>query len=563
MLDYVGFDPASEGTREALLAVGNGYFATRGAWPETRADDVHYPGVYVAGLYNRLVSEVDGHPREDESVVNLPNWLPLTFRPDGGDWLEPGSVEVVHLHRALHLRQGVLTRELVVSDRAGRSTRLRQRTLVSMAAPHRAALETTITPLDWSGRLYVRSGLDAGIANSNVAEFRGLAARHLTSVETGVAGPDSVWLTAQTSQSGVLVAQCARTTARRGATPLADEWRTRTAGSSASMEISVGVVLGEENTVDKSVSLFTARDVATSEPLLAARQELADGATFGDLLAAHVDAWQQLWRRFYFRLADGTDKQRAVNVDVFHLLQTLSPHTCELDVGVPARGLHGEGYRGHVFWDELFVLPLLDLRLPELSKSLLRYRHRRLPQARRRAAELGARGALFPWQSGSDGREETPKALFNPLSGHWIADNSHRQYHVNLAIAYNVWHHWESTGDLDFLAAYGAEMLIEIARFWASIARYDDAVDRYDICRVIGSEQFHDGYPNRLGEGIDNSAYVNIITAWALIRAIDAHRILGQRHRAALWERLAVTEEELTGWEHLSRRLRLPFLRKG
>ncbi|WFR74634.1 hypothetical protein P9209_18560 [Prescottella defluvii] len=178
--------------------------------------------------------------------------------------------------------------------------------------------------------------------------------------------------------------------------------------------------------------------------------------------------------------------RQAANVHIFHVLQTLSPHTADLDVGVPARGLHGEAYRGHVFWDDLFVFPLLNMRLPELTRALLLYRYRRLPHARRSAAAQGLRGALIPWQSGSDGREETPRVFFNPRSGRWMPDHSRRQYHVNLAVAYNVWHYWEATADLGFLAAFGAELLVENARFWASLAVYDPATDRFDIRGVTG-----------------------------------------------------------------------------
>lgn len=223
----------------------------------------------------------------------------------------------------------------------------------------------------------------------------------------------------------------------------------------------------------------------------------------------------------------------------------------------------GEGYRGHIFWDEMFVFGFLNLRLPELTRALLLYRFRRLPQARRLAAEQGLRGALFPWQSGSDGREETPRLFFNPRSGRWMADHSRRQYHVGLAVAYNVWTYWEATADLGFLASFGAEMLVENARLWASLAVYDPADDRFDIRGVMGPDEFHDGYPDRPGGGIDNSAYVNVMTSWALARALDAYRILGENEAAGVWERLRVTAEEIEHWDYLRRRLRLCFLANG
>ena len=158
-----------------------------------------------------------------------------------------------------------------------------------------------------------------------------------------------------------------------------------------------------------------------------------------------------------------------------HLLQTVSYNSEDLDIGVPARGLHGEAYRGHIFWDELFIFPVLNLRLPSITRSLLRYRYRRLLEARRAAKLAGYAGAMFPWQSGSDGREESPELHLNPRSGRWNPDPSHRAHHIGIAVAYNVWQYYQVTGDLAYLIDYGAEMLLEIARFWVSRATYDEA----------------------------------------------------------------------------------------
>ena len=132
------------------------------------------------------------------------------------------------------------------------------------------------------------------------------------------------------------------------------------------------------------------------------------------------------------------------------------------------RGWHGEAYRGHIFWDELFIFPLINLRLPEITRALIRYRYRRLNEARANARAAGLRGAMYPWQSGSSGREETQRLHLNPVSGRWIADHTHLQRHVNAAIAYNIWLYYQATRDMEFLSFYGAEMLLEIARFWRS-----------------------------------------------------------------------------------------------
>jgi trehalose/maltose hydrolase-like predicted phosphorylase len=274
-----------------------------------------------------------------------------------------------------------------------------------------------------------------------------------------------------------------------------------------------------------------------------------------------VLAWDQLWRRCHIDLGGDGDQEVActLNLHVFHLLQTVSEHTIDLDVGVPARGLHGEAYRGHIFWDELFIFPFLNLRFPELTRALLRYRARRLPEAREAARAAGYRGAMYPWQSGSDGREETQRLHLIPKSGRWLADRSHRQRHVNVAVAYNVWQYYQVTGDLGFLSAYGAEMLLEIARFWASIASYDHDLDRFEIRGVMGPDEYHDGYPDRDEPGLDNNAYTNVMAAWVLCRALDTLELLPEHRRTELTERLGLRREELDRWEEVSRKLRVCF----
>lgn len=564
LLMFTGFDPATEGQREALSTLANGYMGTRGALSECRADGVHYPGVYVAGCYNRLTSIVDEMHHEDESLVNLPDWTGVTFRAEGGEWLSPaGGFEYEHHHVGLDLRGGVLLRESVVVDEQGRRTRLRQRRIVSMADPHLAAVDTVVRPENWSGTLALRSSLDADVRNANVPDLVQFADRHLTEVSAGGFGSDMIWLRAQTSQSRVQVAQAARTRVRVDGMGVTATHSRRFAPEAVSDHVAVEVRRGQCVEMEKVVAVYTSRDRAISEALAAAQESVHTARAYEELLAAHVEAWDALWRRFAVSLDTGVRSRQAANVQIFHVLQTLSPHTADLDVGVPARGLHGEAYRGHVFWDDMFVFPLLNMRLPELTRALLLYRYRRLPYARRLAAAQGLAGALIPWQSGSDGREETPRVLFNPRSGRWMPDHSRRQYHVNLAVAYNVWHYWEATADLGFLAAFGAELLVENARFWASLAVYDPVADRFDIRGVMGPDEFHDGYPDRPGTGIDNSAYVNVLIAWSAARALDAYRILGENEDVGLWERLDVDDAELEFWDRLRRRLRLCFLDNG
>jgi alpha,alpha-trehalase len=215
-LDYREFKPEEERLREALCTLGNGYFATRGAAPEAQTGEFHYPGTYLAGGYDRQATEIAGRRVENEDLVNLPNWLALTFRIDGAQWLDLKSVEILEFRQVLDIEHGMLERHVRFRDAAGRHTRLDERRLAHMAEPHLAALETVLTAEDWSGPLEVLSALDGRVENAGVARYRDLARRHLEPLEARAAGEDTVTLKMRTLQSRLEVALAARTRLDRG-----------------------------------------------------------------------------------------------------------------------------------------------------------------------------------------------------------------------------------------------------------------------------------------------------------------------------------------------------------
>ena len=208
---YDRYLPEHEGRREALCALGNGRFVTRGAAPDSRADAVHYPGTYLAGVYNRLISRVDSLKMENEDLVNLPDWLPLTFRIEDGDWFKLDAVEILSYRQELELKTGLLRRDIRFRDRFGRTTRWAERRFVSMANPYIAALAVELTAENWDRRLTVRSGLDATIANANVPDYRDLANRHLQTLELNQLDADAIFVRVRTNQSLIQVAEAART----------------------------------------------------------------------------------------------------------------------------------------------------------------------------------------------------------------------------------------------------------------------------------------------------------------------------------------------------------------
>ncbi|MGA2404386.1 MAG: glycosyl hydrolase family 65 protein [Syntrophobacteraceae bacterium] len=166
---------------------------------------------------------------------------------------------------------------------------------------------------------------------------------------------------------------------------------------------------------------------------------------------------------------------------------------------------------------------------------------------------------MFPWQSGSDGQEETDALNLNPRSQRWMPDNSYLQRHVGSAIAYNVWQYFQVTHDIEFLHFYGAELILEIARFWSSMANFNDERSRYEIRGVMGPDEFHDGYPDAAIPGINNNAYTNMMAVWVLCRALEVLDLLSDMRRAELTARLGVSSEEIARWGDISRRMYVPF----
>jgi len=561
---YDGFYPENEDLREALCTLGNGYFATRGAAAESDADDIHYPGTYLAGGYNRLKTEIAGREIENEDLVNLPNWLPLTFRIDDGEWFDPTAVEILFYRQELDMKKGLLLRSVRFQDDKKRVTTMKSRRLVHMGNPHYAAQETTVAAENWSGRIEFRAALDGRVVNAGVERYKALNSKHLEHLGGEGLNRNEIFLEVRTNQSKVRVSQGARTRILKNGQLLTLKPNTAREPGYIAQHFIAEVKEGDRVSAEKVTVLFTSKDRGISDCSLAARKALAEAGSFGDLFQSHALAWEHLWRRFEIKFEphdpeEGDRTARIVHLYIFHLLQTASPHTKDLDVGVPSRGWHGEAYRGHIFWDELYIFPLLNYRVPEVTRALLMYRYRRLDAARRAAREAGYRGAMYPWQSGSSGREETQRLHLNPKSGRWLPDNSHLQRHINVAIAYNLWQYYQVTGDMEFLSFYGAEMLLEIARFWASASTYNEQLGRYEILGVVGPDEYHDAYPNAEKPGLNNNAYTNIMTTWVLGRALELFDILDEVVCREVCEKICLGDDEKALWRKISRKMKIPF----
>ena len=566
-LSFDGYEPGQEGIREALCSLGNGYLTMRGAAIGSVADGIHYPGTYFAGCYNRLSTDIAGRVIENEDIVNFPNWLMLEFHLDGEKWFDPGSVQLLRYQQKLDLRSGMLLRHICFEDGKGRRTTIKERSLVSMSGMHFGALEVTLTAENWSAGVTVRSAIDGRIINAGAKLYQKFKNRHLERVASSFVGDDSLYLQVRTNQSNIHVAEVARTQVFLNGTPVKLERRHIEEPEYIAEEFTIDLKQGETLILEKNATFYTSRDLAISECRVEAQQSIAHVGRFDTVMNEHQSTWNYLWRRFDLHIK--TTHRLPLNLpmllrlNMFHLLQAVSPNSIGLDTGIPARAWTGEAYQGHIFWDEIFIFPFFNYRMPEITRSLLMYRYRRLKEARTAAAEAGYKGAMFPWQSGSNGREETQKFNLNPRSQRWVPDNSYLQRHVGSAIVHNVWQYFQVTHDVEFLYSYGAELVLDIAIFWSTIALYNHDRDRYEIHGVMGPDEFHDAYPDSATPGLNNNAYTNIMAAWVLCRALDVLDLLSDVRRAELTTRLGLSAEEIVRWNDISRKMFVPFQDNG
>ena len=317
-----------------------------------------------------LRTEIQGRVVENEDLVNLPNWLSLTFRIEHDEWFDLRAVTIRSYRQELDLRRGVLSTAMDIEDAQGRRTALVERRFVSMSDMHLGALELAVTAENWSGRMTIRSAIDGRVVNAGAKLYREFNNRHLRPIDSDVIGEDGVLLRVRTSQSDVRIAQAAVTRAYLDE-QLIDAPRT-VASERGYIAQQFTVELRQDETlkIEKLAFLYTSQDFAISECGVAARKAVSRAERFDVVLARHVHAWANLWRRFDIRLQPAGREFRLnlpmlLRLNMFHLLQAASLNSIGLDIGVPARGWTGEAYQGHVFWDELFIFPALNYRAPE------------------------------------------------------------------------------------------------------------------------------------------------------------------------------------------------------
>ncbi len=520
-----GFDMAREHEIESLLAIANGYVGVRGSIAE--GSDVSRPATFLAGVFEQS-SDMAPVPE----LVIAPDWGRLRFTIEG-ELFSAASATVRHHHRTLDMRRGVLLREGIALGTGGHATEIRTLHAASMATRHLLIEFVKISPRNFSGAVQI----DAILSGDVKSESGGMH-WHRFEPRDGRQGPMLVG----TTHAGLRLALTSHTNAVSGSDSIMNCQR-EFGPVSATERYELHVRLGEPSILHRIVGMYSSRD--EGDPVVRAEslEQEVDRVSSNALLEEHAAEWAARWQRANIEI-DGAPKiERALRFGMYHLLGAVHPSDARMSIG--ARALSGQAYRGHVFWDtEIFMLPFYMHVWPEAARTLLRYRHRTLGGARRKAERLHYQGALFAWESADTGDETTPTMVVTPYGEIIPILSGIEEHHISADIAHAVWAYARATGDAAFLCQEGAEILVETARFWAS--RVQSKHDgRFHISRVIGPDEYH--------ESVDDNAFTNYMAKKNLEVAI----VVARQNLVSNASFLGVTQDEINQWERIANHMYL------
>jgi beta-phosphoglucomutase len=524
------FEPANLHHQETVFTIGNGYLGTRGAFEEG------YPGQTAATLVHGVFDDV---PIVYTELANAPDWLYLELWINGAQFrLDQGRL--LTYHRSLNLSNGTLRREVRWQSPQGATVEVEIERFASLADEHLLAMRYQVQALDFSGTLELRAGINGQVDNESF--------KHWQEPEQGRIERQRAYLKQRTRGTHIELCEAFYLDVNGEAAVNYDYWDSR---GMPALVARTAVKPGEKVEAIKLVAIYTSRD--TADPTGASTKKLAEGIAqrYNGLYKANQEAWKQEWERCNVTIEGDEQADRTLRHSLFQLLIAAPRH--DEQVSIAAKTLSGFGYRGHVFWDtEIFVLPFFIYTSPHIARNLLMYRYHTLPGARRKARASGYEGAMFAWESAASGDETTPRWVPNPKSPEltriWCGDIEH---HISADVAYAVQQYWQVSGDDAFMHDYGAEILLDTARFWGSRAEWKDDKGQYELTYVIGPDEYHDR--------VDNNAFTNNMARWNLQageQVLDWLEREFPEKAAELKSRLDLTEKRLDHWREVAEKMR-------
>lgn len=530
------FKAAYNHRNEAIFSLGNGYMGLRGTFEEGLPAHVpSTPGTYINGIYETepiIYGEyMARQPAEYQSMINITDWKGLKIFVDSEEFsMFSGTVD--DYSRTLDLKEGILRRQLTWTSPKGRRVEIMFERFISHANQHLAFMRCSVLPLNFSGAVVLRSHVNGAVTNYH----------HLREPALEVVS------TTMTNESGVLVSRtknsklaigCAVTHQTSPATSIMGSASTTCLDFLARFE----AVEGQTITMDKFIAVSSSRETP-EEQLGNFVQRLVIRSSqhgYDRGRKSHVEFLESYWDDTDVEIEGDVALQQGMRFNALQLLQSTGR---DGKTNIAAKGLSGEYYEGHYFWDtETYIIPFFLYSQPSLVRKLLEYRYSILEPARQNAKRMRDQGALYAWRT---------------INGHEASGNflgSTVQYHINAAVAYAIHKYLEATEDYDFLVEMGAEILFETARCWAHRGAFlESRGGQYCINEVCGPDEYK--------PGVNNNCYTNYMAQFNLQLALEARDRLRNDYPeeyAKLVARLDLQEDEFALWQKCADRMYLPF----
>lgn len=545
---YPDFLPATETT----FATANGYLGLRGSFEE--GAPVFESGTFVNGFYESWPivhgEEAYGFAETGQTIVNLTDTKIIRLYVDDEPFYLP-TANLISFERALNMKSGTLDREILWETPAGKQVSIKSRRLVSFEHRHLAAIHYQVTVLNAEAPIVISSEMitehihQGSEGDPRLA--RGFRGRVLIP-RVNYVNDRRIVLGYVTNNSKMNLA-CGVDHAFETACPYSYE--SKCSEDSGKVVFSIEARPGVPVTLTKYMAYHTSRRSPPGELCERAERTLdrAVGQGFYAVLAGQEQYMDDFWRRSDVQIvgdpanaARPTEAiQQAIRFNLFHILQAAGRAE---GTGIPAKGLTGEGYEGHYFWDtELYVLPFLIYTSPRIAKNLLKFRYSYLDKARERAQQVNQKGALFPWRTIS-GEE---------ASAYYAAGTA--QYHINADIMYALKKYTNATGDEEFLYDIGAEMLVETARLWVDLGFYSERKGgKFCIHGVTGPDEYN--------TVVNNNTFSNLMARENLRYAAETVESLRDKKPelfAVLVHKTGVEMSEVEAWKKAAENMYIPF----
>jgi kojibiose phosphorylase len=530
-INETSFDAAHIVTIGSNFMTGNGYLGYRGTFPEWTRDE------YVACVVSDTYDNADGKWKE---LCTVPNALFTRFLVDGTPLsLYSGNAGSYSL--SLDIRHGRTYGGYRWTAGDGREFSLSFERFASYSSLHLVPQLVHFTA-HHGGTVELETGIDGDLWSLNGDHFSSCT----PFLRDGLLGVEC-----RTTETGLPIAVLQSCSVHGAA---AAEERIEERDRSHVRFLRFDLKAGETITLEQGMAVYSGNDVA--DPVEAATGEAAGFRQSGYTAAAEESdrVWEEMWELYDVHVDSDDNAQALLHYNFYHNIIATPAHTDHLPIG--ARGLSCQAYQGAAFWDqEIFNLPMYLYTNPRIARNLLVYRHKVIDGARRKAQRLGYYGAYYPWISGDTGDELCPDYFFKDvLTGRRIRNHFNDwQIHISPDIAYTVWHYYLATGDWDFIREHGAEMLFEIARFLISHAYFKKDLDRYEIVRVLGPDEYH--------ENVDNNAFTNVQARYALAAALEVYDTLAAGEPQLLdrlRETLSLTDEQVELWREMHEKIYIP-----